>query len=103
MQSRMLQSVLDSMAESLVAADEQRKFILWNPAAEKIVGLAPPTSTAQQWSAHYALFQYYMVTPFPPEQNPLARAIRVKPAALRYLSAIPNWPSAPLSKLTPFP
>lgn len=38
-QTLMLQSVLDSMAEGLVAADEQGKFILWNPAATRIVGL----------------------------------------------------------------
>ena len=76
MQSRMLQSVLDSMAEGLVAADEQGKFILWNPAAEKIVGLGAANLDSQQWSAHYGLFQDDMVTPFPPEQNPLARAIR---------------------------
>ena len=38
-QTIILQSVLDSMSEGLVAADEQGKFIIWNPAAEKIVGI----------------------------------------------------------------
>lgn len=38
-QTLMLQSVLDSISDGLVAADEHGKFILWNPAAEKIVGL----------------------------------------------------------------
>lgn len=36
-QTLMLQSVLDSMVEGLVVAYENRKFILWNPAATKIV------------------------------------------------------------------
>ena len=49
MQSRMLQSVLDSMAEGLVAADEQGKFIIWNPAAEKIVGLGAANLDSEQW------------------------------------------------------
>ena len=31
----MMQSVLDSMSEGLVVADENGKFIIWNPAAEK--------------------------------------------------------------------
>ncbi len=71
-QTRMLQSVLDSMAEGLVAADERGKFIIWNPAAEKIVGLGAANLDSQQWSEHYGLFQEDTVTPFPPDQNPLA-------------------------------
>ena len=38
-QTLMLQSVLDSIGEGLVAADATGKFILWNPAATKIIGL----------------------------------------------------------------
>ena len=75
-QSLMLQSVLDSMAEGLVAVDGQGKFIIWNPAAQKIVGLGAANLESQQWSEHYGLFQDDMVTPFPSDQNPLARAIR---------------------------
>jgi PAS domain S-box-containing protein len=71
-----LRSILDSMAEGLVAADEQGKFIIWNSAAEKIVGLGPETMPTRDWTEHYGLFLPDMVTPFPPEQNPLARAIR---------------------------
>lgn len=74
-QSRMLQSVLDSMAEGLVATDERGNFIIWNPAAEKIVGLGAANLSSEQWSAHYGLFLEDMLTPFPAEQNPLLRAI----------------------------
>jgi PAS domain S-box-containing protein len=75
-QTLTLRSILDSMAEGLVAADEQGKFIIWNAAAEKIVGLGPAAVPSQDWTEHYGLFLPDMVTPFPPEQNPLARAIR---------------------------
>jgi PAS domain S-box-containing protein len=75
-QQLMLQSVLDSMSEGLVAADEQGKFILWNPAAEKIVGLGPADMSSQEWSAHYGMFMPDEVTPFPVEQNPLLRALK---------------------------
>jgi PAS domain S-box-containing protein len=75
-QTLMLQSVLDSMAEGLVAADEQGKFIIWNPAAAKILGLEAANLPRQQWTAHYGLFLEDMVTPFPADQLPLARAIR---------------------------
>ena len=75
-QSRMLQSVLDSIADGLVAADEQGRFIIWNPAAQKILGLGPANLGSQGWSEHFGLFLDDTVTPFPAEQLPLARAIR---------------------------
>jgi PAS domain S-box-containing protein len=75
-QTLMLQSVLDSMVEGLVVADENRKFILWNPAAKKILGLGAADVPPEEWSAHYCTYMSDMVTLFPPEQNPLLRAIR---------------------------
>jgi PAS domain S-box-containing protein len=75
-QSLMLQSVLDSMAEGLVAADEQGRFIIWNPAAVKILGLEATNLPSQQWTSHYGLYLEDMVTPFPADQLPLVRAIR---------------------------
>jgi PAS domain S-box-containing protein len=75
-QTLMLQSVLDSMAEGLVAADEQGKFIIWNPAAVKILGLEAANLPSPQWTAHYGLYLEDMVTPFPADQLPLVRAIR---------------------------
>jgi PAS domain S-box-containing protein len=49
----MLQSVLDSTSEGLVAADEQGKFLIWNRAAERIVGFGPADLRIPEWSAHY--------------------------------------------------
>jgi PAS domain S-box-containing protein len=74
----MLQSVLDSMAEGLVATDEHGKFIIWNPAAAKIVGLGPSNLASQEWTSHYGLYLPDTITPFPPEQNPLLHAIQGK-------------------------
>jgi len=75
-QTLMLQSVLDSISEGLVAADETGKFILWNPAATRIVGLGAANVPPEQWSDHYGTYLPDTVTPFSPEQNPLLRAIR---------------------------
>jgi PAS domain S-box-containing protein len=72
----MLQSVLDSMVEGLVAADEHGKFILWNPAAEKIMGLGPTNLPSKEWSAHYGLFLSDTVTPIPSGETPLERTLR---------------------------
>jgi PAS domain S-box-containing protein len=75
-QTSMLQTVLDSMVEGLVAADCEGKFILWNPAAEKIMGLGPTNQPATEWSAHYGLFLPDTVTPIPPGETPLERTLR---------------------------
>jgi PAS domain S-box-containing protein len=74
-QKIMLQSVLNSMVEGLVAADAQGKFILWNPAAEKIIGLGAADLSPEEWGAHYGTYLPDAVTPFPEEENPLRRAI----------------------------
>ncbi len=75
-QTFMLQSVLDSMVEGLVATDEHGKFILWNPAAEKIMGHGPTNLPSEEWSAHYGLFLPDTVTPIPPGETPLERTLR---------------------------
>jgi PAS domain S-box-containing protein len=64
------------MAEGLVAADEQGKFIIWNPAATKIIGLGAANLPTREWTSHYGIYLEDMVTPFPADQLPLARAIR---------------------------
>jgi PAS domain S-box-containing protein len=75
-QTIMLQSVLDSISEGLVAADETGKFLLWNPAATRIVGMGAENVPPGEWNQHYGVYLPDAVTPFPPEQNPLLRAIR---------------------------
>jgi PAS domain S-box-containing protein len=75
-QSLMLQSVLDSIADGLVAADEQGRLTLWNPAAARIIGLGAAEGSSQEWAEHYGLYLNDTVTPFPPEQLPLVLAIQ---------------------------
>jgi len=75
-QTLMLQSVLDSMTEGLAAVDEQGKFVIWNAAAEKILGMGATDLPDTEWTAHYGLFMADTVTPFPAEQLPVLRAIR---------------------------
>jgi PAS domain S-box-containing protein len=75
-QTLMLQSVLDSMTEGLAAVDEQGKFVIWNVAAEKILGMGATDLPSPEWTGHYGLFLPDTVTPFPTEQLPVLRAIR---------------------------
>jgi PAS domain S-box-containing protein len=75
-QTLLLQSVLDSMTEGLVAVDAEGKFIIWNPAAKKIVGLGAANVPPEGWSRHYGVFTADTVTPFPDDKNPLMLALR---------------------------
>jgi len=75
-QTLMLESVLESMAEGLVAADEHGKFIIWNNAAENILGMGSSTISSDEWAEHYGLFLPDAVTRFPIDQTPMHRALR---------------------------
>lgn len=70
------QYVLDSMAEGLVAIDEHGKFVLWNPAAGKILGMGATNLPSEKWAEHYGFYLPDTVTPYPTAQNPLVRALR---------------------------
>jgi PAS domain S-box-containing protein len=72
----LLQSVLESVDEGLVAADENGKFILWNAAATRIVGMGAEDVAPGEWNAHYGVYLPDTVTPLPVERNPLSRAIQ---------------------------
>jgi hypothetical protein len=75
-QTFMLQSVLDSMVEGLVAADKQGKFILWNPAAEAMLGIDAAGVPGAEWNTRCGAYLPDGTTPISPGDTPLERAIR---------------------------
>jgi PAS domain S-box-containing protein len=70
-----LQSVLGSMGEGLVAVDGQGKFLLWNAAAEKMLGKDAADLDPQQWTERFGLYLPDTVTPFPSQELPVVRAL----------------------------
>jgi HD-GYP domain-containing protein (c-di-GMP phosphodiesterase class II)/DNA-binding NarL/FixJ family response regulator len=75
-QTQVLKSILDSMGDGVIVADQTGAFILFNPAAERIIGIGQTDTTPDEWSKHYGLYLPDQVTLYPPESLPLARAIR---------------------------
>ena len=75
-QTRTLESILANMDEGVVVADEAGHFLHWNPAAERILGIGAADVGIDQWSAHYGIFLADGAQPCPPQDLPLARAIR---------------------------
>jgi signal transduction histidine kinase len=74
-QTRILQSVLDCMGDGVVVANRKRQFLVFNPAAERILGHGRVDSPPPNWSRHYEIFLPDKVTPYPVEDLPLIRAI----------------------------
>jgi signal transduction histidine kinase/ActR/RegA family two-component response regulator len=70
-----LKVVLDTMSDGLVVADVNGDFLIFNEAAESILGKGPLNVGAAKWQSHYGIFLSDGVTPVPQEASPLARAL----------------------------
>lgn len=70
-----LQAVLNSLTDGVVIADIKGEFLFFNPAAKEILGIGLQDIAQSDWSSVYGCYQTDKVTPYPPEQLPLARAI----------------------------
>ena len=70
-QTRILQSILDSMGDGVVVADTNGKFLVFNPAARHILGSDAFSGSATEWSQHYGCFLPDMITLYPTDQLPL--------------------------------
>ncbi|GMU24847.1 MAG: hypothetical protein AMXMBFR13_49180 [Phycisphaerae bacterium] len=73
---RILESILNSIADGVVVADEEGRFLFFNPAAERMTGMGRLDVPPEEWSEQYGCYLPDGVTPFPADQLPLARAIR---------------------------
>jgi PAS domain S-box-containing protein len=55
-QNILLQSVIKNMGDGLIVADENGKFLLWNPASEKIIGIGLLDIPEEKWADTYGIF-----------------------------------------------
>jgi signal transduction histidine kinase/DNA-binding response OmpR family regulator len=75
-QTRILQSILNSMSDGVIVADEAGGFILFNPAAENILHCRLTEAPTETWSERFGFHLPDAVTPYPPDEFPLVKAIR---------------------------
>src|SRR5262245_36745710 len=75
-QFELFRSILDSTGDGIVVADEHGRFLLFNPAAEQILGLGSSEVPPALWAQTYGVYYPDGKTLYPSEQMPLARAIR---------------------------
>ncbi len=71
-----LQSVLDNMSEGVIVADMSGRFRVFNKSATEMLGMGKVEAAPEQWSAVYGLYYPDSEIPYPPDQLPLARAMR---------------------------
>jgi PAS domain S-box-containing protein len=74
-QNILLQSVIQNMGDGLIVADENKKFILWNAASEKIIGIGPMDIPIERWAQTYGFFLPDTKTIFNTEELPLVKAL----------------------------
>jgi PAS domain S-box-containing protein len=100
-QKELLQLILGSVADGVVVADTNGKFLLFNAAAERFVGIGATDASPDQWSQQYGTFRPDGVTVFPSNELPLVRAMRgesVDPVELFIRNA--NVPEGRLLSIT---
>jgi two-component system sensor histidine kinase UhpB len=92
-QTRILQSILDSMADAVIVVDAEGKLLLFNPAAEQIHGLNSTDAAPDKSMGRHGLYLPDMATPYPANKLPLARVLRGEVAdAVEIFVRHPNAP-----------
>ncbi len=71
-----MQSIVENILEGVVVANHEGRFVLWNPAARRLVGIGREEIDPATWPVRYGCFRPDRVTPYPAEELPLARALR---------------------------
>ncbi|MDB6151775.1 MAG: histidine kinase [Chthoniobacteraceae bacterium] len=75
-QTCILQSILDSMGDGVIVANEQGEFILFNPAAKEILGIDAIEGGIEHWAKQYGMYLPDQCTLYPAEELPLSKALR---------------------------
>jgi twitching motility protein PilJ len=75
-QVKVLESVIECLPDGVIVADRSGRFLIFNNAAEQILGTRPRDVRSTDWARTYGYFLPDGVTPYPNDQLPLARALR---------------------------
>ena len=54
--NEILQSILSSMGDAVIVADKEGKFLVFNPAAERMFGEGATQTASSEWSHQYGLY-----------------------------------------------
>ena len=74
-QNDTMETIFNSISDGVVVADQDGRFMMFNPSAERIVGVGATDTTPDQWPDRYGIFFADKVTRVPTDELPLMRAI----------------------------
>jgi PAS domain S-box-containing protein len=74
--ARRVTNILESLNDGVIVADRQGRILFANQAATAVSGTARPDVPPSDWSEQHGFFVPGTDQPFPPDELPLARAIR---------------------------
>lgn len=77
-QVKILQVILDSLADGIALADANGTLLYLNPAGEEMIGKGLMRLPPSEWSRAYGCYRPDGITPFPPDELPLARALKAE-------------------------
>ena len=75
-QNTLLQSVIQSMGDGLIVVDENKKFIMWNEASERIIGIGLMDIPSEKWAEIYGFFLPETKTLFNTNEFPLIKSLQ---------------------------
>jgi squalene-hopene/tetraprenyl-beta-curcumene cyclase len=71
-----LRWILDALPVGVTAVDENGRFIVFNRAVQEMAGRGAVSGGPNAWTERYGVFMPDNVTPYPPEELPITRALR---------------------------
>ena len=74
-QTQLMQTVFDSISDGVVVADAGGEFTIFNPSAERMVGVGMLEVPPDQWTDRYGIFYLDEKTHVPTHELPLLRAM----------------------------
>ena len=72
----LMQTIFDSLSEGVVASNLAGEFLVANPSAQEISGMAPVEGAPEEWSETYGTFYADKMTIVPSTELPLYKAMR---------------------------
>ena len=76
LQTHTMLTVINSISDGVVVADEDGNFMFFNDSAQRIVGIGHTETGPDQWTEQYGIFFNDRETPYPTDELPLVLAIR---------------------------
>ena len=74
-QTQLMQTVFDSISDGVIVADAAGNFTIFNPSAERMVGIGMLEVPPEQWTDRYGIFYLDEKTHVPTHELPLVRAM----------------------------